>query len=63
VPPEELSLLEAYEPIKTEEDIFRALQLDFIPPNERGSKAPPPASEMIQATGEGQALGDQFFFE
>jgi DNA polymerase/3'-5' exonuclease PolX len=38
VPPEERSLLEAYEPIKTEEDIFRALQLDFIPPTERVSK-------------------------
>ena len=39
VPPEEISQIEAYEPIKTEEDIFRALHLDYIPPTERASKA------------------------
>ena len=39
VPPEEISQIEAYEPIKTEEDIFRAMQLEYIPPTERGGKA------------------------
>ena len=47
-------MLQAYEPIKTEEDIFRALQLDYIPPNERSKKAFS-SDEILKETGEGQA--------
>ena len=39
MPPEERSLLEAYEPINTEEDIFRALQMDYVEPKDRAMKA------------------------
>ena len=38
--PPEVERLRAFEPILSEEDIFRALGIEYIPPNERNNYGP-----------------------
>ena len=52
-PPPELEHFKAYQPIESEEDIFRALGMDYIPPNQRAAFAQektgiPPPSIIVQ---------------
>lgn len=37
---QESERLKAFSPVESEEDIFRVLQVDFVPPEKRGEEIP-----------------------